>query len=983
MDKVGQLLRNRVFPDKSIIIFCAILLILVWSGTVWQIQQDYKLTIENARNDTDKFALAFEEHVRRVLKTNEQYLLLLKSEYESRGVTPSLHAMIRRMMDDPLVNQVGIHDNQGRAVISGLEIHPSLTFSDLPHFTAHMLEDTGKLYIGNPIIGRVTLRQTIHLSKRINNPDGSFGGISLISISPAYFSNFYSNMHFDEHYVVRLIGLDAVARASNREQEIGAGLSTAAVFKHLSEGNTGFYRSLGQYYGTPYLVSYRVMPEYPLIVQVGVSEQALSPMLERRKVYLSAAGGISIFILYFSASLMLRSRKQRLAEKRLQESYEQLTSVNEELAASEHETRTHFDNIASLNAQLASQNTVLSTLHETAIGLMGRLDPDEALSAIAGKLSELTGTEHVYIYILDKEKGLALRKVGLGIYAKEMNTSRYTATGMIAEVLRLKKTFIVDDYSTWEHRVDTESNRLIRANVQVPLIVGGEVIGTLGMAFTEDNRRFSPADVGLVEQFAVVAAIVIDNARKINELEQSRRTAEEIFNAAGDGFMVTDEDGNILGVNRRLTEMFGYSEDEFKQQGIVLISTPPHKEGALAKIRKTLVEGDVSLINERETHDRNGHRLVVEINNTRVVIKGKTRCLSVMRDITARKQLEEKMEFLRERDLMTGAYNRSHFETDMARIQNSDHLGIGLFVCDVDGLKLINDTLGHAQGDELLKRVAHILETGIKLPDYVARIGGDEFASVLFGPTCDQMEKLDEYYHHEVDAYNAEFPHLPLSLSLGWAMDEEIANVETVFKTADNNMYRRKMHQSQSVRSSIVQAMMKALQAKDFVTEGHADRLGDLMEEMGNRLSLSQGATADLRLLAQFHDIGKVGIPDSILKKPGKLTNDEKTVMRQHCEIGFRIAKASQDLAPIADWILKHQEHWNGGGYPLGIKEEQIPLPCRILAIIDAFDAMTNDRPYRKAMSLADAFDEILRCAGTQFDPLLAKEFVSMMKSKA
>jgi len=176
--------------------------------------------------------------------------------------------------------------------------------------------------------------------------------------------------------------------------------------------------------------------------------------------------------------------------------------------------------------------------------------------------------------------------------------------------------------------------------------------------------------------------------------------------------------------------------------------------------------------------------------------------------------------------------------------------------------------------------------------------------------------------------------------------------------------------------------MMKALEARDHITEGHADRLGELMERMGQLLQFPQGAVADLRLFAKFHDIGKVGIPDSILNKPGRLTEEEMSIMRRHCEIGFRIARSSLDLEPIADWILKHQEHWNGKGYPMGLAGEDIPVECRIMAIIDAYDAMTNDRPYRQAMDSQEAITEIKRCAGTQFDPGLVEKFIEMVATE-
>jgi len=340
--------------------------------------------------------------------------------------------------------------------------------------------------------------------------------------------------------------------------------------------------------------------------------------------------------------------------------------------------------------------------------------------------------------------------------------------------------------------------------------------------------------------------------------------------------------------------------------------------------------------------------------------------------------MEENMDFLRQKDPLTGVYNRAFFETGLTRIKNSTHASIAIVICDVDGLKLINDTLGHRQGDDLLRDVATILDAGVSEPNYVARIGGDEFAVIVFNSTPLLMGQLETYYQEKIEEHNQNRPHLPLSVSMGWAMGDAEADIEVTFKTADNNMYRQKLHRSKSVRGSIVRTMMVALEAKDHITEGHADRLSDLIERMGHFLQLPQTTVADMRLLAKFHDIGKVGITDNILKKPGKLSDEEMAIMRQHCDIGYRIAKSSPDLEPIADFILKHQEHWDGTGYPLGISGEQIPIECRILGIIDAFDAMTNDRPYREAMTNEAACQELLRCAGTQFDPELVKLFLAL-----
>ena len=171
---------------------------------------------------------------------------------------------------------------------------------------------------------------------------------------------------------------------------------------------------------------------------------------------------------------------------------------------------------------------------------------------------------------------------------------------------------------------------------------------------------------------------------------------------------------------------------------------------------------------------------------------------------------------------------------------------------------------------------------------------------------------------------------------------------------------------------------MELLKARDYITEGHGDRLQKIVYDMGNLLGLSSRTISDLRLFAQFHDIGKVGIPDRILLKPGPLNSEEKIEMQQHSEIGYRIAQSAPELLPIADWVLKHHEWWNGGGYPLALSGEEIPLECRILAIADAYDAMISDRPYRKAMSHAAAVKELQDYSGRQFDPSLVGIFVSI-----
>jgi len=456
-----------------------------------------------------------------------------------------------------------------------------------------------------------------------------------------------------------------------------------------------------------------------------------------------------------------------------------------------------------------------------------------------------------------------------------------------------------------------------------------------------------------------------------SSLQITQHRNQVLIDALPDAIYRVDKDGVLLDYKPDREHKLTVNFQEKIGSNIDTVLLPENVKNVMAKIKQVLTEGEPQVFEYKFLQEN-----AVKYHEVRIIASGINEVIVIGRDITNRKEMEEKLQYLALYDKVTGLYNRVYFEEKLQQLTDSQQSPIGIIMCDIDGLKGVNDTLGHKIGDELIANTIHIIEECITKDDIVARVGGDEFAILLPNKDRSQVEEVCQRIRKQVREFPNKNHQTPISISIGLGVrNHPEESMHDVLKVADDNMYREKLHSSQSVRSSSVQTLAKALEVRDFVTGGHADRLQHLIVELAQNVGLAENRLSDLRLFGRFHDVGKVGIPDEILFKPGRLNKEEFEIMKRHCEIGYSIAQSSGDLAPIADWILKHQEWWNGQGYPLGIKADAIPLPCRILSIVDAYDAMTNDRPYRKAMFHNDAISELERCAGTQFDPELVTIF--------
>lgn len=352
------------------------------------------------------------------------------------------------------------------------------------------------------------------------------------------------------------------------------------------------------------------------------------------------------------------------------------------------------------------------------------------------------------------------------------------------------------------------------------------------------------------------------------------------------------------------------------------------------------------------------------------------------RDVTERKRRENEILYLSERDGLTGLYNRVYFERMAAEMEAPAYLPVSAVMCDLNGLNLVNDSFGHAKGDELLRRAAEILLGCKRTGDVAARVGGDEFYLLMPHTSEEKVRRIIACMERAYERRAAE-PDSILRYS-GITMGSATKNTaeehlsETI-RNAEETMYRRKLLSQKGVHGAALNSIRSALHEKSNETQEHADRIGDLTRRIGALLSLSEGDLNLLQLAAELHDIGKISIDQTILTKTAPLDEEEWRKLKQHPEIGYRITQAIPELRAISDIILTHHERWDGTGYPQGLRGEQIPLMARIVTVADAFDAMTEGRPYKLAMTAGEAKDELVRLAGKQFDPEIVKLFVEQI----
>ncbi len=476
------------------------------------------------------------------------------------------------------------------------------------------------------------------------------------------------------------------------------------------------------------------------------------------------------------------------------------------------------------------------------------------------------------------------------------------------------------------------------------------------------------------------------------ELEDSKRhlfiaqeTLRSTLMSIGDGVICTDEDCRVTMINDVARNTTGWYQDSAIGQPfhkVYRVINEQTREPVQDPLQKALETGRVirpkyhsALISKDGIVRPIADRAV----SIRDVTGKQVGTVLAFRDVTSEKLHMNEIEFLSCHDHLTELYNRRYLEAELNRLDKLDRLPLTLVIGDLNGLKMTNDAFGHFAGDDLLRKTAAILKKCFRQGDIISRFGGDEFVILLPNTTPHAAEAMIKKALEKVKESKSDKG--ILSISFGWfTKTSKSQSIDQVLKNAEDNMYKRKLLESPSIRSATINAIVKTLYEKNPREEAHSKRVSELSSAIGQALSLPESEINNIKTAGLLHDIGKIMIPTEILDKKTPLSNEEWTEIRRHPETAYRILCGVAEMTDLAESVRQHHERWDGKGYPLGLKGNEITLVARIICVADAFDAMTTRRPYRDGMTVQEAMEELHRQAGVQFDPDIVHVFLENVR---
>lgn len=516
-----------------------------------------------------------------------------------------------------------------------------------------------------------------------------------------------------------------------------------------------------------------------------------------------------------------------------------------------------------------------------------------------------------------------------------------------------------------------------------------------------NQMNWSPAEFNTESIFNIVGAtlsIILmitcfekNRNEAWDELKRSNLLVENkqselllILDSAAEAIYGIDLNGNCTFCNKSCMNMLGYrDQSELLGKNMHWQIHHTRRDGTPfpvddCRIFKAFIKGAGSHVDDEVFWRADGSSFDVEYFSYPQIKNGEIiGAVITFMDISERKQKEAEIQYLNCYDTLTGFHNRRCFEENRDKIDIPDNLPLSVIFADINGLKMTNDIFGHAAGDELIKKSSEILQQVCRQNDVVARVGGDEFIILLPNTTGENAKKiLGRIKSGFMDAH---VEAIKCSISLGLDTKQSpVQSLDEVMANAENAMYKDKTMNRKSINKDIIDTIIETLHARNPREKQHSIMVSELCTEIGVALHLGETDINKLSRAGYLHDIGKIVLDESILSK-AFFWDEELEKMQQHSVVGYRILSLFDDTLDLAEYVYGHHERWDGGGYPRGLKGEQIPLLSRIISVVETYDRVLN----RGALPLQDrklvALDVVKKGGGTQFDPQIAETFVQMI----
>lgn len=921
-----------MYRRQIIFLWCIVVSIISasWLWVISNSEMQKSELIAGTYKSLSNLTRSYNEHVQTTLQEGDRMLLFTQARYQATDqISKDTQEIINTMKSESKYNLLAIINKDGivEATTDHEAIGTSLAGQD--YFIYHKQNDSQTLHIGRPVLEKASGKWSFAISRRINDLSGSFKGVAVAVVDANYFTDFYRKMELDDTMFIVMIGTeDAIIRGRQAadDSSLGQYVPTAPVFNYLKNNPKGIFNDMGAVAHRKRFMAYELMPNFPLVVVVGIDEEAALEQYNNNRLYnIKLLALETLMLIFVSGILSWLAFKNYKATLLIREKTHQLQNeIAEKILA---------------NEEIVKAKTTYQDMFDKsyAVKLLVNGESGEIINANNAACE-------FYGYTIEHLKTMNI---------SETNSLTHQE---IAQRMVLAKTS-QRPYFEFQHRLSSGEHREVEV-FSSPIRI--------------NDQMYLHSIINDVTQRKEIEEKLIQSEQKYKLLFTSMKDAFSHQSILCDE-LGTPIDYRFITANPSFEMMTG-----LKSEAIIGKTATE----VLPYVDKSMIElyGRVALTGE-PLHLNTFSESLNKYFEVKAYCPSPQEFATIFMDITERVGNEKNIHYLSFHDVLTGLYNRRFYEEEIRRLDTERNLPISIIMGDVNGLKLINDAFGHLKGDELLQKAALAIRSTCRKDDIAARWGGDEFVILLPKTKAEVAEEivkriLETYANEHVNSIRG-------SISFGWdtkcSLDDDILKT---LKNAEDLMYKNKTLESEKIRLNTIKGLMTILHEHHPGAEQHSKRVSELCQDLGRAMGLAEWEVCKVRTAGFYHDIGNVSIEEDILNKPGKLLEEEWDQIKRHSEVGFRILSSSHEMSELADYVLSHHERWDGTGYPKGLKGKDIPIEARIIALVSSYVTMTSERPYRSAFREEEAVQEILKNAGTQFDPEIARVFVEKLLNK-